>query len=67
MPDQMYIDLDDSDSVSLVVSNPSYSLVVNPSPDYLILRDETGQTWAISVHPDGQLQTAKWPETTESR
>lgn len=28
----------------------------------LILHDETGQPWAITVRPDGQLQTAKWPD-----
>lgn len=31
-------------------------------PTHLILHDETGQTWAISVRPDGQLQTARWPD-----
>lgn len=31
-----------------------------PSPDRLILRDKTGQAWAISVRPDGHLQAAKW-------
>lgn len=31
-------------------------------PAHLILRDETGQPWAISVRPDGQLQTARWPD-----
>lgn len=28
----------------------------------LILRDETGQPWQITVRPDGQLQTAKYPD-----
>jgi hypothetical protein len=28
----------------------------------LILHDDSGQPWAISVRPDGQLQTAKWPD-----
>lgn len=29
---------------------------------HLLLSDETGQVWALSVRPDGQLQTAKWPD-----
>jgi hypothetical protein len=33
-----------------------------PQPDHLVLRDETGQTWAITVATDGQLQTAKHPD-----
>lgn len=33
-----------------------------PPPDKLILRDETGQAWAVSVRSDGQLQTAKYPD-----
>lgn len=32
-----------------------------PQPTYLMVRDETGQLWAISVRPDGQLQTQQWP------
>lgn len=28
----------------------------------ILLADETGQSWAISVRPDGQLQAAKWPD-----
>lgn len=28
----------------------------------LILHDNTGQPWAISVRPDGQLLTAKYPD-----
>lgn len=67
MSDQIHIELDASDSVSLMVTNPNFPLTVNTSPDRLILRDETGQLWAISVRPDGQLQTAKWLETTDSR
>lgn len=34
----------------------------HPLPDRLVLRDETGQAWTITVRPDGQLQTAKWPD-----
>lgn len=30
-----------------------------PPPDRLFLRDEAGQSWAITVATDGQLQTAK--------
>lgn len=28
----------------------------------IVLQDETGQEWAISVRPDGQLQTARYPD-----
>lgn len=38
------------------------SSVASPPPDQLILRDETGQPWAVTVHPDGQLQTARYPD-----
>ncbi len=31
-------------------------------PDKLILCDETGMRWAVMVRPDGQLQTAKYPD-----
>lgn len=37
------------------------TVIIQPSPQ-LILRDKTGQEWAISVHPNGQLQTAKYPD-----
>lgn len=32
------------------------------APRQLIVSDETGQPWAISVRSDGQLQTAKYPD-----
>lgn len=30
-------------------------VAVPPPPDRLIMRDELGQEWAITVHPDGVL------------
>jgi len=81
MSDPIHIESDGN--VSLMMSNPNGSLVVTPAAkppgraggdgvparkgDRLVLRDESGQPWAIRVCLDGQLQTAKWPETTESR
>lgn len=47
----------DGDRITFVDA-PKLSVKSNP-PDRLILRDETGQQWTISVRRDGQLQTAK--------
>lgn len=31
-------------------------------PSHILLADAIGQAWVLSVRPDGQLQTAKWPD-----
>lgn len=36
--------------------------IAMPLPDRLILRDATGQPWAITVLTDGQLQTKLFRE-----
>jgi len=36
------------------------------TPTHLVLRDETGQEWAVSVRPDGQLQIEKRLGESES-
>jgi hypothetical protein len=50
---------DEKTDASITSGLHLFATVVVPAPTKLILRDETGQAWAISVGPDGQLQTAR--------
>lgn len=51
--------MSDEQNGKLTINYAKSLTVQMPPPDILMLRDETGQPWAVTVRPDGQLQTEK--------
>ena len=55
-----------SEDGSITFGDETIKFPAPPPPDKILMRDETGQEWALSVRPDGQLRTEKRLGESES-